>query len=280
MVVCCRVWLCDRRVIARGGSGSILDGASSADCVRFGVPCGLVHVDRGAIFFTFVLAPALLQDVQSRTGAYARSCALSAIFPGRRNIGCCSHWRPSWLGPLCYHEYRGAMVGVQAMVIIGVIMLNLYGGNSLTPGIRTAGRDSAADFTQLERVRRRTAGLSFLILVIGLSLLAVHTARPIPKTWGFANWHRWSAHRYDAAINRVIEDTEIKYGFRPPRPAGTGLEPATDPLIDRETVRKVESYYARKRLRDRRGPGRLRERPATLTWRSLAKHGVIGLESC
>ena len=28
--------------------------------------------------------------------------------------------------------------------------------------------------------------------------------------------------RYDAAINRVIEDVEVKYGLRPPRPLGPG----------------------------------------------------------
>ena len=38
-------------------------------------------------------------------------------------------------GPLCFHEYRGAIVGVQALAIIFAILLMLYGGNSLTPAI-------------------------------------------------------------------------------------------------------------------------------------------------
>ena len=38
-------------------------------------------------------------------------------------------------GPLCYHEYRGPMVGVQALAIIASILIMLYGGNSLTPAI-------------------------------------------------------------------------------------------------------------------------------------------------
>ena len=209
----------------------------------------------GAIFFTFVLAPALLKTCSPEQALTLVRALYPRYFLGGAISGAVA--LASFVaGPLCYHEYRGAMVGVQAMVIIGVILLNLYGGNSLTPGIRTAGRDSAADFTQLERVRRRTASLSFLILVIGLSLLAVHAARPIPKTLGIRELAPQERARYDAAINRVIEDTEIKYGFRPPRPAGTGLEPATDPLIDRETVREVESFYARKRLRDQARAGK------------------------
>ena len=52
--------------------------------------------------------------------------------------------------------------------------------------------------------------------------------------------------RYDAALNRAIEDAEIKYGFRPPRPGGdTGRSVPGDPSIDPETVREIESYYAR-----------------------------------
>ena len=42
-------------------------------------------------------------------------------------------------GPLCYQEYRGAMVGVQAVAIIFVILLMFYGGNSLTPAICAQG---------------------------------------------------------------------------------------------------------------------------------------------
>ena len=41
-------------------------------------------------------------------------------------------------GPLCYREYRGAMVGVQALAIIFGILLMLYGANSLTPAIGEA----------------------------------------------------------------------------------------------------------------------------------------------
>ena len=56
--------------------------------------------------------------------------------------------------------------------------------------------------------------------------------------------------RYDAAINRLIEDVEAKYGLRPPRPLAPARSAAPDPLIDAETVREIESFYAKKRLRD------------------------------
>ena len=41
-------------------------------------------------------------------------------------------------GPLCYQEYRGPMVGVQALAMIGGILAMFYGGNSLTPAINRA----------------------------------------------------------------------------------------------------------------------------------------------
>ncbi len=56
--------------------------------------------------------------------------------------------------------------------------------------------------------------------------------------------------RYDAAINRVIQDVEAKYGMRPPRVLEPGETVSPDPLIDDETVMEIESYYADKRQRD------------------------------
>ena len=62
-------------------------------------------------------------------------------------------------GPLCYREYRGAMVGVQAMAIIFGILLMLYGANSLTPAIGAVSTDATPDEKRFERWRRRAAGL-------------------------------------------------------------------------------------------------------------------------
>jgi hypothetical protein len=107
-------------------------------------------------------------------------------------------------------------------------------------------------------LQRRTAGLNFLLLLIGLSLLAAHAARPSPTTSGLNELTPRERARYDAAINRVIEDMEIKYGLRPPRGDGSAERAAADPLIDAETVRELESYYARKRVRDQARAGKAR----------------------
>ena len=58
--------------------------------------------------------------------------------------------------------------------------------------------------------------------LIGLSLLAAYAARPAPKTSGIVELTPQERARYDAALNRVIEDVEIKYGLRPPRPKDAG----------------------------------------------------------
>ena len=92
-------------------------------------------------------------------------------------------------------------------------------------------------------------------LLIGLSLLVAFAGRPAPKTSGIIELTPQERARYDPAVNRVIEDVEAKYGLRPPRPKVPARR-ATDPLIDQETVREIESYYARKRLRDQARAGK------------------------
>ena len=87
-------------------------------------------------------------------------------------------------GPLVYHEYRGLMVGVQALAIIFAIVLMFYGGNTLTPAICAAGREPVSNPKRLEQLQRREALLNLVVLVIGLSLLVAHAARPAPRTSG------------------------------------------------------------------------------------------------
>ena len=43
-------------------------------------------------------------------------------------------------------------------------------------------------------------------------------------------------------------------GLRAPKSSGENAAP--DPLIDEETVREIESYYAKKRLRDQARAGK------------------------
>jgi uncharacterized membrane protein len=203
----------------------------------------------GAIFFTFVLAPILFKTGGSEPAVALIRAVYPRYFLGGAISGAAA--LASFVaGPLCYHEYRGPMVGVQAVMMICAILLMLYGANSLTPAICAASEADVSNSGQLKHLQHRTAGLNLVLLVIGLLLLAAHAARPAPRTSGIIELTPPARARYDAAINRVIEDAEVKYGFRPPRAEGFPESAATDPLIDEETVREVDSLYAKKRLRE------------------------------
>ncbi len=209
----------------------------------------------GAIFFTFALGPVLFKAV----GAESARALVRAVYPRYYSGGAISGavaLASFVAGPLCFQEYRRAMVAVQALAIICVTLLMLYGGNALTPAICTEGRDGALNAAQIEHLRRREVSLNVLVLLVGLSLMVAHVARPAPTTSGIIELTPRERARYDAAVSRAIENAEIKYGFRPPRPEGSGEIAAPDPRIDEETVRELESYYAKKRLRDQARSGK------------------------
>ena len=86
------------------------------------------------LFFSFGVAPIIFRVL----GAEAGGKFVRALFPRYYLWGAISGAvaLPAFVaGPLCYQEYRGPMVGVQAMVILAGILIMLYGGNSLTPAI-------------------------------------------------------------------------------------------------------------------------------------------------
>jgi hypothetical protein len=88
-------------------------------------------------------------------------------------------------------------------------------------------------------------------VVDGLLLLVGFAIRPAPRTSGIVELAPAERGRYDAAMNRLIEDIEAKYGMRPPRPPEPGEADRSRPLIDAATVRELDSYYSHKRQRDR-----------------------------
>jgi hypothetical protein len=153
-------------------------------------------------------------------------------------------------GPLCYHEFRGPMVGVQATVILVGILTMLYGSNSLVPAINQARGAGPPGQERFERLHRRAVWLNATVLIMGLGLLIAFATRPAPRTSGIIELTPQERVRYDAAVTRVIEDVEAKYGLRPPRTRMSDQAAGRDPLIDDETVAEIESFYARKRERD------------------------------
>jgi len=208
-----------------------------------------------ALFFTFGVAPILFKMVSGEPGVKL----VRAIFPRYYLGGAISGAvaLPAFVaGPLCFREYRGVLVGVQALAIIFGILLMLYGGNSLTPAICEAQAAGASSPGRFDQLQRRAVALNVFVMLIGLSLLATFVSRPAPRTAGIVEMTPQERARYDLAINRLIEDVEARYGLRPPRARTPGETAEPDPLIDPETVREIESYYASKRLRDQARAGR------------------------
>ncbi len=210
----------------------------------------------GALLFALVVAPVLFKLVGAESQAKLIRGVYERYYIGGAIAGAVA--LPAFVaGPLCFREFRGAMVGVQALVIIFGIVLMFYGANSLAPAIGAAKVDAALEQARLRQLQRRAARLDILLLVIGLSLLVAFVSRPAPTTTGILELTPQERARYDAAVNRLIEDTEAKYGYRAPRKLAPGESAGPDPMIDAETVREIESYYASKRLRDQARAGKV-----------------------
>jgi uncharacterized membrane protein len=202
-----------------------------------------------SLFFWFGIEPTIFKVLGGETGGKF----IRVVFPRYYLWGAIAGAvaLPAYVaGPLCYHEYRGTMVGVQALAIISGILIMLYGENSLTPAINQARDGGPAGRDRLERLLRRAVGLNVVVTVVGLSLLVAFATRPAPRTSGIIEVAPGERARYDAAINRLIEDVEAKYGMRPPRVPEPGETELAEPLIDPATAKEIESYYAHKRQRD------------------------------
>jgi hypothetical protein len=203
----------------------------------------------GALFMMFGLGPMLLKAIGTEPALNLVRAVFPRYYVGGAITGALA--LASFIaGPLCYHEYRGTMVAVQALLIIAGILLMLYGANSVSPAIRKTPGDALPDMAQLARRQRVANVVNLLVGLLALLLLAAYVLRPAPKTSGIIEMTPLERSRYDAALGRVIADVEARYGLRPPRALSQDESADPDSLIDAETVREIESYYAQKRLRD------------------------------
>ncbi len=123
----------------------------------------------------------------------------------------------------------------------------------LTPAINAARDAGPPGQKRFEQLHRRAVRLNGLVLVLGLGLLVSFAIRQAPATSGLNQLTPAAQGRYDAAINRVIEDIEARNGMRPPRVLAPVNLLGRDPVIDDATVQEIESLYDRKRLRDQAG---------------------------
>ena len=82
------------------------------------------------LFFSFAIAPIIFNVLGAESGAKF----VRALFPRYYLWGAISGSLalPAFVaGPLCFQEYRGIRVAIQAMAILACILIMLYGANSL-----------------------------------------------------------------------------------------------------------------------------------------------------
>lgn len=206
------------------------------------------------LFFTFIVAPLIFAVL----GTDAGDKFVRALFPRYYAWGAIAGAvaLPSYVAvPLCYPEYRGPIIGIQAMILLGCIVIMLYAGNSLTPAINAA-RDAGPEGKErFERLHRRSVWLNALVLAAGSGLLVAFATRPAPRTSGISELTAGEKARFDADLDRVLEQVERKYGFRRGMPDDGSPGKIIGKALTPEMVDELETYYAQKHRRDleRRG---------------------------
>ncbi len=116
------------------------------------------------VFFSFAVAPIIFRVL----GAEAGGRFVRALFPRYYLWGaiCGAIALPAFVaGPLCFPEYRGIAVGIQALMLLCCTLIMLYGGNSLVPEINRARDEGPSSHDRFERLHRRSVRLNALVLV-------------------------------------------------------------------------------------------------------------------
>jgi hypothetical protein len=208
-----------------------------------------------AVFLSLGVIPLIVKQLGAEPGEklvralLPRYCLWGAI--------CGALALPSMVAvPLCYPEYRGAKVGVQALAIISCTLITLYMGASLTSAMDEERATGPSCQGRLTPLYRRAFLLNALVSITGVGLLVAFATRAAPKTSGIVELTPAERARYDVAIGRVIDQIEVKYGFRQPSPRHPGELFEAEPAIDPETVKEIESYYAQKRRKEDTRAGR------------------------
>jgi hypothetical protein len=195
------------------------------------------------LFFSFGVAPIIFKVL----GAEAGGRFVRALFPRYYSWGAIAGAiaLPAFLGaPLSFPEYRGPLIGIEAMVIIAGILIMLYGGNTLVPAINAARDAGPAGKDRFDRLHRRSVQLNALVMALGLGLLVAFAVRPAPRTSGIVEMSPDERARYDVRIERIIR--EIESG-RQPSPEVDGSERFP---IDKATIQELNEIYDRKRRRE------------------------------
>jgi hypothetical protein len=168
------------------------------------------------VFFSFAVAPIIFRVLGAEVGGRF----VRALFPRYYLWGaiCGAIALPAFVaGPLCFPEYRGIAVGIQAMLLLCCILIMLYGGNSLVPEINRARDEGPSSHDRFERLHRRSVRLNALVLVIGVGLLVAYAWRPAPRTAGIIELSPIERARRSGALENARAGSDFGEA---PRPAG------------------------------------------------------------
>ena len=201
------------------------------------------------LFFSFAVAPIIFGVLGSEAGGKF----VRALFPRYYAWGTIAGAiaLPAYVAvPLCFPEYRGPWVGVQAMILLGGILIMLYAGNALTPAINAARDSGAQGEDRFGRLHRRSVRLNALVLAIGVGLLIAFAHRPAPRSTGIIELDPGNRAQFTSDLDQVIEQVETKYGYRRPRPAAETARVPSKSTVSPEMIQEIEGYYEQKKRRD------------------------------
>jgi uncharacterized membrane protein len=137
----------------------------------------------GIVFFTFIVAPVIFRVLGAESGARFVRALFPRYYLWNAILG--SIALPAFIaGPLCFPEFRGLRIGIQAAILLGCILIMLYGGNSLVPQINRAREDGPPSHDRFVRLHRRSVLLNAAVMVAGIGLLVAFACRPAPRTEG------------------------------------------------------------------------------------------------
>ncbi|APW64190.1 DUF4149 domain-containing protein [Paludisphaera borealis] len=170
------------------------------------------------LFFSFAVAPIVFSTLGVETGERFVRALFPRYYAWGATAGAIA--LPAFIaGPLCYPEFRGPRIGVQAMLILGAILLTLYSGNSLTPAINAARDEGPSGDARFRRLHFRSVVLNVLVLVVGIGLLVAFANRPAPRTSGIIE---------PSPVERVQREANAAHQAEPVDERGEPREPRED----------------------------------------------------
>ncbi len=156
------------------------------------------------LFLSFAVIPVIFLSLDGKSaGQFVR-----ALFPRYYAWGATSGavaLAAYVAGVLCFPEFRGPRVGIQAMLILGSTLVMLYSGNSLTPAINAAQDQGPSQKALFRRLHSRSVYLNIVVMLVAVGLIILHASRPAPRTFGIIEPEPADAARHEYGVGLKLE---------------------------------------------------------------------------